>query len=487
MKLVSALSSIMLLALVACSVDGTPGPAGENGPPGSKGKDGENNLPDEGVSLVTPSKGILDREVEVSIGGSGTRFDEGAQPDFGPGIEVLEVITSSPTLITARLRIAKDAEVGKRKVTIGSLVADGAFTVIPAIEVIGKAVPQGGLAEMGIENNDAKAFDGNAFRLEAPGVIDLGTQVMGPTAASAFFLVAPLAPAGKKQLAVSNLGPDGKPRISFLSAPDALEIAPRSPSTFVPDMVNTETFAGGYETKLYRLPTPASMTAIVDYRIQVDADSPALPVGFVFGGKGDAESALATVMPSRNPFTGEYAPPPYDLHVGLPIAASADPNDQFVVIADLSNQPNATVKVSASRVAATMTPETPAPHDASAPQSLDALPPVDGKIVSGTLGNAAEIDVYKWTVAAADKVQIVASSEADLEIILTKDPNVFEDPPGTPAAERKVLGYMYPGKKFAAQRALPAIGGTELYAVVLSDVQGSVKTGKYMLGARKLP
>lgn len=487
MKLVTTSSTLFLLALVACSVDGTPGKNGDDGANGNNGAPGKNNYPDEGLSLVTPSKGILDREVEVSIGGSATKFDEGAKPDFGPGIEVASVTLSSPTLITAKLRIAKDATVGKRKVTIGSLVAEGAFTVIPAIEIVGAAVPQGGLAELRIENNDAKAFDGNAFQLEAPGVMDLGTQVTGPTAASAFFLVTPKAPAGKKQLKVSNLGADGKPRISFLSAPDAFEIAARSPSTFIVDMVNDETFGGSYQTKLYRLSTPESATAMVDYRIQVDGDSAAVPVTFVFGQKGDADSALARVAPSRNPFTGEYAPPPYDLHVAMPVVPSPDPNDHYVVIADLSNKANAKVKVSASRVNATMTAETGSAHAQSAPQSLDALPATDGKLVGGFLTAATEIDAYKLTVAATDKLQIVASSDADLEVVLTKDPNVLEDAPGTPAAQKKVLGYMYPGKGYAAQKTLAATNATDVYAVVLSDSQGSVKTGKYTLGARKLP
>lgn len=86
---------------------------------------------------------------------------------------------------------------------------------------------------------------------------------------------------------------------------------------------------------------------------------------------------------------------------------------------------------------------------------------------------------------AADKIQLTAHGDADLEIVLTKDPNVLEDPQGTPAPQRKVLGYFYPGKT-SAQRMIANPGTDTIYAVVQSDVQGKVATGKYTLGARKL-
>ena len=127
-------------------------------------------------------------------------------------------------------------------------------------------------------------------------------------------------------------------------------------------------------------------------------------------------------------------------------------------------------------------------HGPDAPQAVGTVSATMGQIASGEMKAATETDVYKFTVDAADKIQLVASSEADLEIILTKDPNVLEDAPNTPAAQKKVLGYMYPGAKFSAQRSLAAaVGGTEVYAVVLSDSQGTVATGKYTIGMRKLP
>lgn len=485
MKLIK-LSMFMVAALVAaCSgADGANGQDGAPGTPGDKAPssgDGD----ESSVSLVTPSKGILDREVEVQIGGSGTNFDEGAKPDFGAGIDVVDVVRSSPTLITAKLRIGKDAAVGPRTVTVGSLSAEKAFTVVPAIEVTGSTkVAQGGLVELAITNNDEKAFDPQTFTLEGNGLMDLGSQASGPKDATGFLLAAPLAKAGKTQLVVSNLGPDGKPRTTFLSAPDAFEVTSRAASPFDLDQPAEQTF-GGLETKLFKLSTPASDSAIVDYRIQVDAAGTAVPVAFVFGTKGQVDDQVGIVLPSQNPFTGQFDPPPYDLHVALPVVGGSSAVDHYVVLADLSRTSGAKATITASRVTATSSVESASAHGPDAPQALGAV--TDAPVVAGNLADAAEVDVYKLTVGAGDKLQLTAQSEADLEIVITKDPNVIEDADGTPPGDRKVLGYFYPGGNMASQRMVESPGTTTLYAVVQSDIQGVTKTGKYTFGARKLP
>ncbi len=496
MKLVK-LSLLMAAALAAqaCGSDGADGTDGVNGKDGPAGKAGESPTGSDGessLSLVTPSKGILDREVEVSIGGNGTKFAEGAKPSFGPGIEVVEVTTSTTSLITAKIKITKDAQIGPRTVTIGDLKAEKAFTVVPAINLVaegGKAsVEQGGLIQFGIENNDTRAFDPNAFQLEAGDLIDLGSQASGPQAAIGFLLAAPLAKTGGSQIAVSNLGPGGKPRVSFLSANDALTVKARAADPFVLATPADHTFASPNDTKLFKLSSPASEAAIVDYRIEVAEDGTAVPVAFVFGTKGTKDDRLGQALPAQNPFTGQFNPPPYDLHVALPIPAGAAATDHYVVLADLSGQKGASAKVTASRSAAMVANESTAAHGTEAPQLVGSVTSSSGQVLSANLASATEIDAYKFTVEADAKLQISATSDADLEVILTKDPNVFEDAQDTPPAARKVLGYLYPGKQFAAQRTLTAaVGTTEIYAVVLSDSQGTVKTGKYTLGMRKVP
>jgi hypothetical protein len=307
MKLIKLSMVIPALLVAACAVDGAPGTDGANGKDGkggANGKDGETTTlsPEESLSLITPGKGILDREVEVQIGGSATKFDDKAAVDFGDGVEVVSVTQSSPTLITARLKISKTASVGPRTVKIGSLEAQEAFKVLPAIEIDGAKVAQGGLVQFDIENNDDKAFDPNAFALEGAGVIDLGSGASGPFAATAFILAAPLAKAGKSQLTVSNMGSDGKPRTTFLSASDAFEVTARAPFVFDLDTPKEQTF-GGLDTKLFKLTTAANAAAFVDYRIEVGAESTAVPVAFVFGTKGSVDDRIGQVLPPQNPFS----------------------------------------------------------------------------------------------------------------------------------------------------------------------------------------
>jgi hypothetical protein len=484
---------VLAAALVAqaCS-EGSDGAAGKDGVNGPAGKTGEAPPAGEGsLSLVTPGKGILDREVEVSIGGNGSKFADNAQPDFGPGIEVLEITTSSPSLIRAKLRIAKDAQIGPRAVKIGALTAEDAFSVIPAINVVaegGKAeVAQGGLIQFGIENNDSRAFDTNAFGLEADAFIDLGSQANGPQAATGFLLAPPLAKTGASQISAANMDASGKAKVSFVSANDALSVTARAADPFALGVANAATFANVTDTKLFILTSPASAAAIVDYRIEVAADAPTIPVGFVFGTGGGKGDRVAQVLPSRDMF-GQFAPPPYDLHVALPLPAAAAATDHYVIVADLSGQTGTAAKVTATRSPASIANEVNAPHGQDAPQLVGTVNASSGRVVNANFGAASEVDAYQFTVEADAKLQLSATSDADLEIILTKDPTVFEDPDGTPEADRKVLGYIYPGKEFAAQRTLPAaVGTTAIYAVVLSDSQGTVKTGKYTLGMRKLP
>src|SRR5688500_14348401 len=420
MKLIKLSMVMTALLLAACSVDGANGQDGTNGKDGKAGENGKDGTsttlsPEESLSLITPGKGILDREVEVQIGGSATKFDENAQLDFGDGVEVIEVVKSSPTLITARLKISKTATIGPRTVKIGSLAAQEAFKVIPAIDVEGGKVAQGGLVQLDIKNNDTKAFDVNAFALEGGGLIDLGSQATGPFAATGFLLAAPLAKAGKSQLTVSNMGADGKPRTTFLSASDAFEVTARSPFVFDLDTPKEQTF-GGLDTKLFKLTTDANAAAFVDYRIEVGAEGTAVPVAFVFGTKGGVDDRIGQVLPQQNPFTGEFAPPPYDLHVALPVTAGMSTVDHYVILADLSGTSGAKATITASKVTAQLETESSAAHGPDAPQALGAISTTEARILTADLTAATEQDVYKLAVGAADKIQLTAQSDADLEI-----------------------------------------------------------------------
>src|SRR5439155_23934987 len=97
--------SVGLLFLVACGSNGSDGAPGANGQAGTPG---ENAKADTAASLVSPAQGLLDREVEVQIGGSGTKFTDNDKPDFGANIQVTESHAASPTLVIAKIKIGKD-------------------------------------------------------------------------------------------------------------------------------------------------------------------------------------------------------------------------------------------------------------------------------------------------------------------------------------------------------------------------------------------
>lgn len=500
MKLVKlSLVLTALLTAAACSVDATngndgkDGTAGKNGANGQDGEPGASETGEPTVSIVTPSKGILDREVEVSIGGNGTTFEANAKPSFGAGIEVTEVTHSSTSLITAKLKIAKDAQIGLRTVTVGSLKAEKAFAVMPAISVFGpdgKAakVEQGGLVQFGIENNDSRAFDKDAWALNVGDLIDLGSQASGAQAGVGFLLAAPLTKPGTNQVFAANLDADGKPKVSFYGASDSLTVTARAAVPFTPGAGTEEAFASQTDTKLFKLTSPASEAGIVDYRIEVPADGVSVPVAFVFGTTGAKDDRLGQVLPGRNPFTGEFNPPPYDLHVAMPLPSGAAATDQYVVLANLGVKTGAKAKITATRSPAAVVAEATDPHTPVAPQVVGAVSATTAQMVTAELKAATEQDAYKFTVGAADILQISGSSDAaDLEVIITKDPTVLADPPNTPAANRKVVTKIFPAKQLASQRVVPAVGVTDLFAVVQPYAQGTTKTGKYTLGIRKMP
>lgn len=481
MKL-QTVSVVTLLLLSACGSDGAAGANGQNGTPGENGK------VDPTPSLVSPSQGILDREVEVEIGGSGTKFTDNDKPDFGAGITVTESHAASATLLVAKIKIAKDAALGKHDVKIGSITATGAFSVIPAIDVKVEggavAVDQGGILQFDIVNNDTKAFDPNAFKLEAAGVIDVGSSASSPQAATGFVLAAPLATPAKSQVVVSNVDAKGNPRLSFASDPQALTVNARAPQALTMGTSKTETFSGDLKTNLYKI-TPAAGASILDFRMEVTDDKSATqPYIFLFGGAAKADTdQLLIAGPPSSLFGPE--PPPYDIHAVLPVAAGG--TDVYAIFVDLGKKAGNTMKLTPTSTPATKTAEAATAHAADAPQAITpALPASDGQIVDAELKAAAEVDAYKFTAVAGDKIQLSASASADLEIILTKDATVLSDPQGTPAANKKVLGAFYPGVKAAANTTITLTGTTDLFVVVRSDSQGKVATGKYALAARKV-
>lgn len=476
------LKAFSLLAMagfaVACGSDGEQGPAGPAGASSTSSEQGS-------ASVVSPNKGVLDRELDVQLGFSGSNFSDGTKPviDFGPGITVGDVKVASPTLLIAHVTIAKDAPVGTKTITIGGIQAKDAFTVVPGIEVkvgdqVGASGDQGSLAQFSIENNDTKAFDtaDGGFGLVDADLLDLGSAASGPLGGTGFFLVPPLAPAGKKQLTFANLDAQGKPRLSFLSATDAFEVVAHAPTALTNDTPKDEVFGSIYGAKLYKL-SATGAASIVDYRVEVDATQSTLPYTFVFGAGGKAGDLVTRNGPPSSLFGTE--PPPYDIHAILPVVGAGD---YYFVTADLSGAVNQKMKVTGTVVNATLTPEPGTTHGQAAPYALPALPATDGIIVTGQLDGEDEFDAYKITAADGDTIQIAvtATKDREIEVVLTKDPNVIADDDG------KLLGYVW-APNYGTNATVTLTGQTDLYVVVHKDPETTGSAlGQYTFSARKV-
>ncbi|HEY8072938.1 MAG TPA: hypothetical protein VIF62_02480 [Labilithrix sp.] len=468
-------SAIFLLA--ACGSDGSQGPQGPQGASGDSDAGGS-------TSLVSPAQGLLDRELDVEIGGSGTKWTDADKPDFGGmGVTVTDSHAASPTLLVAHVQIAKDAPLGKRDVKVGAVTATQAFTVAPGIDVKDSAtmgavsVDQGGLAQFDINNNDTKAFDTNSFKLTAAGIVDLGTSASSPQAATGFVLAAPLAAAGKGQVVVSNLGSDGNPKLSWYSDPTALEVKARAASSLTLGTAATETFTGDGTTKLFKTAS-ASGVSILDFRMEVtDPKATTLPYIIVFNASaksGDDQIALAG--PPASLFGP--APPPYDIHATHPVLSGGA--DIYAVMLDLSKSVGSAVKFTPSSIAATKVAESATAHGTGAPQAIGTLPATDGFVVDGNLA-MGDVDAYQVAAVAGDKIQIAASSAADLDILIVKTATVSD--PNDPAW----LDEIFSGAKASASSTVTLAGQTNLFVVVKADSQGKVPTGAYALSARKVP
>ncbi len=475
----SGLGSALFL-LAACGSDGAQGPQGQQGPAGAASNPSS-------TSVVSPPQGLLDRQLVVQIGGSGTSWTDADKPDFGgTDIQLVESHAASPTLMVATIKIAKDAKLGRRDVKVGSAVATQAFTVTPAIDVKSSdamktvSVDQGGLVQFDITNNDTKAFDSNAFKLQVPGIVDLGTQASSAFAATGFILAAPLAPAGSEQIMVANLGADGSPKLSWYSDPQALAVKARAASPLALGTATTQTFAGDGVTKLYKA-SSASGVSILDFRMEVpDKNATVVPYLLVFNANAkSADDQLGLVGPPS--FFGQLIPPPWDLHVTLPQLSGG--SDVYAVVLDLSKKSGTSLKLTPSSIAATKIAESATAHGTAAPQAIGTLPATDGFVVDAKL-DAGDVDVYKVTAAAGDKVQIAVSGVPDVDVQLAKVA-VVADP------QTEVLDEVFGGAKASASSTvtlatMPA-PQTDLYVIVRADSQGKTATGSYALSARKVP
>jgi quinohemoprotein amine dehydrogenase len=121
------------------------------------------------------------REVQIH----GANFPAGltaAAVDFGPGVTVKRIVSSTPELVRVEVEVAKDAPVGPRDVSVSGAFREGAVMVYDKVDSI-KVRPQAGMARVGGANfpKQLQQFEAFAYHNGADGKPDTKDDLnLGP-------------------------------------------------------------------------------------------------------------------------------------------------------------------------------------------------------------------------------------------------------------------------------------------------------------------
>lgn len=477
-KLVSLVGAVSIALLSGCAgADGKDGTAGGNGENGQQGKDG--NPTKASPNALSPAVGFLGREIEVHLGFDGTSFDAANPPkvEFGAGIKVQDVKVASATLLKVKVLIDRTAAPGPKDVTIGEVVAKGAFEVKPSLK-LDEAVPaeQGGLGAVLISNLDTAVFDTNqgGFAGVADGLVPFSTSASGPYAAQAIFLVPPMA-SGNIQYAAANLDAVGEPALMFYSAVDAIKLKTRAPTTLAFGTPKpAEAFTGAFGSKLYKFSTPANKMSIVSFAMHVEEGTTSLGAT-LFGAGGTAKDVLARLDAVEDSIFGPMPKEaPYDHNVVLPLDSQAA-KDYFLSIVDTSGDKANKFDLTPITVDAALLTEAAAAHETVATaQALTIVTAANGgNILKGEVKDEKALYYFKTTVAANERLEVGLDAPAGGLVGIGK-------PNATDATKASFVAVAPEGKLTAAMNAagdLPA--GTAYIAVA------GLK-GKYTLSIRRL-
>lgn len=472
-------ATMAALFVAACGADGATGPQGEQGPAGPPGTNTTNDdATNPSTNAVTPASGFLGRELDVQIGLTGGELNAAPKVDFGKGITVTDVKLASPTLVTAHIAIASNAEAGAHDVIVGELVAKGAFKVSPSLDVT-EAVKaqQGGLGAYLINNLDSFVFDttDGAFLIDAgEGLLTYSAGATGAYAAQGIFLAPPLAKTGGFQLAAHNLDATGSPAISFFGNPDGPKVTAREPEALtLGTPKNGETFAAAWGSKLYKLSTAADSSSVLVFNMHVETGEETSLNGILWGSGGTAKDLLALVQGVDN--YGFPLDPPYDINISLPVTGAA--RSFFFSAIDVSGASGTKFNFAPVAVPATLVPEGTDAHGTEATaQVFAAAAPGAANLITGEVTDDKR-DWYKLTVAADEIVELsIDSGAANLDAVVRA------------AGGTKDLAWATGGiaGKYTLQPTDPLAAGDYFISVGAALGETTSLTGKYTVGVRRI-
>ncbi len=495
MNLVRSTSSIVVpavLALVAaaCSA-GSPGPEGKAGAEGAPGAPAEaSHAP--AISLVEPRVGLLARRLEVTIATDGNLDLAKATVDFGDGIKVLGVEQQGAALV-AKIEITANAKLGKRDVVVEAggetLTAKHGFVVAVHLDAkvgAGKA-EQGGLVRLDIANRDKIWFDTENFALfplagqKDASLIGLAYQGFTATDGSVVFLGDPLAKTG----ALGFLGfndPNDDESPSFLTEQDAVTVSARTPTALTANTSTNVTFEKELETGFYSIDlAPAAKEGLlVEAWARVPDDSTMSPLLLAYPKSGSAADLLD--QGRNDPGFPIFGIPATEARVAYPVTEAS--KGYFVLVdAGLAHGPTTKTVLDYTAVRAQIIAEKPEPHaTGDTAQNLSSLPlatnAIPGRLITGELETAEEVDVYKFTsFSQVNPTDILVSVVSDSDVMVRVDT--------VPTFDSDQLVEVYRGGKAGVGVTTDFVGQNRFIEV--SAVKDSGKpTGKYTLGIKRV-
>lgn len=482
------------LILTACG-------SGHSGVPGADGDDGKppakpgTEAPGASVSInvVEPHVGLVARALEVTIATSGPLELANAKVSFGDGIEVIATEVRAGALVAA-IEIAPEATLGKHDVILEAagrtLTAKSAFVVAVPLDtkVRGGKAEQGGLVRLEVSNRDQISFDPENFTLlslassSTPSLVGLKYEGFTATDGSVVFLGDPLAKTGPLGfVGFNDLSNADSP--SYLTTADAVTVGARSPEPLTSGSTLEKTFAGDLETGFFSadLALTANEGLVVEAWARVPDGSTMQPLLLAYPKSGSASDLLAQAQ--NDPGFPLFGIPATEARVAFPVTDAAAAKAYFVVVdSALAAGPTVKVALDYRAVRATITREkTDAHGTADTAQNIGSLPgtaaAVPGKVITGSLATAAEVDFYKFTGLSAVNV-------TDTLVSVASDGNVVVRVDTVPTFDSPNLVEVYPTGTTGAGVTADAVGATRYIQVAAADGAGA--PGNYSLGIKRL-
>lgn len=402
----------------ACAACAPPDAApGADGAPGQAGPPGEPQPePEARVGDIVPETVLLGRDVDVALTFHAVELKEAPTLEFGAGIEVSDVQLVSPTTVYAHVSVAADAEPGTRDVlasVAGETFSFGdALDVSPAVTVTlsderPNELIEGRFAVLEADNLDPdNDFDcgstGGLFSW--PNVYFAGPLYsFGPDACSPRHLtgLVLLSPVASGPFDVIN-GQYYAPVLHFAGQP--MQVGANPPLELIPgESVAGQNLAEPLSSHTYAMTVTGAAIATVEI-VETGSGDGVWPLLVALGGDGSFDDMLDWPWPSQ---TGT--------RVRYPVIAGRNERTYFVYYDGYLGGGDAAtygfdVVPSVTPIANDQQLDEGEPNDTEAA----ALPSSAPLIVSGSFGDAGDIDRFGIALNQGQKLEAAIDTDARL-------------------------------------------------------------------------